>query len=259
MASIVLQPTTIPPGPGRPPRPSLRGPVARRRPGPARLAQQARYRRRRLVAAVVTLAVLTAIFLLVSSATARIAGGDPSSAAGDPTPTSAAASTAAGVAAPATVVVQPGDTLWTIAEAVAPDIDVRVTVDQLIERNGRSPIVPGQELELPGLVACSPSRLQAAGRVACSVVRCPGCGSFDDKVVDSRQADDGSSIRRRRACIDCGRRVRTTFERVEETPLVVVKRSGDREPFDREKVAVGIRLAAKGRPIEADGARRSTS
>ena len=83
-------------------------------------------------------------------------------------------------------------------------------------------------------------------------VRCPACGSFDDKVIDSRQADDGSSIRRRRACIGCGRRF-TTFERVEETPLVVVKRSGDREPFDREKVATGIRLAAKGRPIEADG------
>jgi len=85
-----------------------------------------------------------------------------------------------------------------------------------------------------------------------AAVRCPGCGSSDDKVVDSRQADDGSSIRRRRACIGCGRRF-TTFERVEETPLVVVKRSGHREPFDREKVASGIRLAAKGRPIEADG------
>jgi len=83
-------------------------------------------------------------------------------------------------------------------------------------------------------------------------VRCPGCGSFDDKVVDSRQADDGTSIRRRRACIGCGRRF-TTFERVEETALVVVKRSGEREPFAREKVAVGLRLAAKGRPIEADG------
>lgn len=83
-------------------------------------------------------------------------------------------------------------------------------------------------------------------------MRCPGCGSFDDKVVDSRQADDGSSTRRRRACIDCGRRF-TTFERLEESALIVVKRSGDREPFDRDKVAVGIRLAAKGRPIEADG------
>ena len=71
-------------------------------------------------------------------------------------------------------------------------------------------------------------------------------------MVDSRQADDGTSIRRRRACIDCGRRF-TTFERVDEVSLVVVKRSGHREPFDREKVAAGIRLAAKGRPIEADG------
>ncbi|HEX4866252.1 MAG TPA: transcriptional regulator NrdR [Acidimicrobiales bacterium] len=83
-------------------------------------------------------------------------------------------------------------------------------------------------------------------------MRCPACGSFDDKVVDSRQADDGSSIRRRRACIACGRRF-TTFERVEEAPLIVVKRDGTREPFEREKVASGIRLAAKGRPIEADG------
>ncbi len=83
-------------------------------------------------------------------------------------------------------------------------------------------------------------------------VRCPGCGSSDDKVVDSRQAEDGSSIRRRRACIGCGRRF-TTFERVEGTPLLVVKRSGDTEPFDREKVASGLRLAAKGRPIETDG------
>lgn len=83
-------------------------------------------------------------------------------------------------------------------------------------------------------------------------VRCPGCGSFDDKVVDSRQTDDGTSIRRRRACIDCGRRF-TTFERIEEVPLVVVKRSGDRQPFERDKIALGIRLAAKGRPVEADG------
>lgn len=83
-------------------------------------------------------------------------------------------------------------------------------------------------------------------------VRCPSCGSFDDKVVDSRQADDGLSIRRRRACIDCGRRF-TTFERLEDVSLLVVKRSGHREPFEREKVAAGIRLAAKGRPIEAHG------
>jgi transcriptional repressor NrdR len=85
-------------------------------------------------------------------------------------------------------------------------------------------------------------------------VRCPSCGSFDDKVVDSRQADDGSSIRRRRACIGCNRRF-TTFERVEEAPLVVAKRSGDRVPFDRAKIILGVRAAAKGRPIgEAEDA-----
>ena len=83
-------------------------------------------------------------------------------------------------------------------------------------------------------------------------MRCPACGSDDDKVVDSRQADDGTSIRRRRACIACGRRF-TTFERIEEVPLMVVKRDGTRQPFDREKVAVGVHLAAKGRPIEAHG------
>lgn len=82
-------------------------------------------------------------------------------------------------------------------------------------------------------------------------VRCPACGSFDDKVIDSRQADDGSSIRRRRVCIACSRRF-TTFERVEEAPLVVTKRSGERVPFDRMKIAAGVRAAAKGRPVAED-------
>jgi transcriptional repressor NrdR len=82
-------------------------------------------------------------------------------------------------------------------------------------------------------------------------MRCPACGSSDDKVIDSRQADDGSSIRRRRVCIACERRF-TTFERVEEAALVVVKRSGERVPFDRTKITAGIRAAAKGRPVDAD-------
>jgi transcriptional repressor NrdR len=79
-------------------------------------------------------------------------------------------------------------------------------------------------------------------------VRCPTCASFDDKVVDSRTTDDGGAIRRRRECLACGRRF-TTFERLEEVPLVVVKRSGDRVPFDREKVEAGVRSAVKGRPV----------
>ena len=70
----------------------------------------------------------------------------------------------------------------------------------------------------------------------------------DDKVVDSRTADDGASIRRRRECLECGRRF-TTYERVEEVALVVVKRSGDRAPFDRTKIVDGLRAAAKGRPL----------
>jgi transcriptional repressor NrdR len=80
-------------------------------------------------------------------------------------------------------------------------------------------------------------------------VRCPACLSDDDKVVDSRTADDGASIRRRRECLECGRRF-TTYERVEEVGLVVVKRSGDREPFERSKIVDGLRAAAKGRPLE---------
>ena len=67
-------------------------------------------------------------------------------------------------------------------------------------------------------------------------------------MVDSRQSDDGSSIRRRRECLSCGQRF-TTFERLEEVPLVVVKRSGDRVPFDRAKVVQGIVAATKGRPV----------
>jgi transcriptional repressor NrdR len=82
-------------------------------------------------------------------------------------------------------------------------------------------------------------------------VRCPACAHLDDKVVDSRQTDDGSTIRRRRECLACGRRF-TTFERLEEVPLVVVKRSGDRVPFDRSKIVDGIASATKGRPVSEE-------
>lgn len=82
-------------------------------------------------------------------------------------------------------------------------------------------------------------------------MRCPACSSIDDKVVDSRLADDGGAIRRRRECLGCGRRY-TTFERIEEVPLVVVKRSGERQPFDRGKVVAGVAAAAKNRPAADD-------
>lgn len=80
-------------------------------------------------------------------------------------------------------------------------------------------------------------------------MRCPACGNLDDKVIDSRQADDGRSIRRRRQCLGCSGRF-TTFERVEAAALVVVKRSGLREPFDPTKIVAGVRSAAKARPVE---------
>ena len=80
-------------------------------------------------------------------------------------------------------------------------------------------------------------------------MRCPACASLDDKVVDSRTTDDGTAVRRRRECLDCATRF-TTFERLEETPLVVVKSSGDEVPFDRAKIVAGVALAAKGRPVD---------
>ena len=82
-------------------------------------------------------------------------------------------------------------------------------------------------------------------------VRCPSCAGNEDKVVDSRTADEGAAIRRRRECLACGRRY-TTYERLDEAPLVVVKRSGQREAFDRAKVVAGLRAAAKNRPVAAE-------
>jgi transcriptional repressor NrdR len=82
-------------------------------------------------------------------------------------------------------------------------------------------------------------------------VRCPYCRDDHDKVVDSRVADDGEAIRRRRECLACGRRF-TTYERLEPLPFVVVKRSGVTEPFDRAKLAGGIARAVAGRPVPAE-------
>jgi transcriptional repressor NrdR len=83
-------------------------------------------------------------------------------------------------------------------------------------------------------------------------LRCPYCESEEDKVVDSRLAEEGRAIRRRRECIGCGRRY-TTFERAEEVPLLIAKRSGEEEAFERDKVIEGVRRACKNRPVsEAD-------
>lgn len=81
-------------------------------------------------------------------------------------------------------------------------------------------------------------------------MRCHVCEAPDTRVVDSRAAESGDAIRRRRECPTCGTRF-TTFERVEEASLVVVKRNGERQPFLREKLIGGLSLAAKGRPIDA--------
>jgi transcriptional repressor NrdR len=82
-------------------------------------------------------------------------------------------------------------------------------------------------------------------------MRCPACGALEDRVVDSRTSEDGVSIRRRRQCERCAARF-TTFERVEEVAIVVVKRDGQQEPFDRCKIESGLVAASKGRPIDSD-------
>jgi transcriptional repressor NrdR len=82
-------------------------------------------------------------------------------------------------------------------------------------------------------------------------VQCPDCRAGDTKVVDSRVANEGSSVRRRRQCLSCAHRF-TTFERVEEVPLVVCKSDGSTEPFDRAKVEFGLRAATKGRDLDDD-------
>ncbi len=82
-------------------------------------------------------------------------------------------------------------------------------------------------------------------------MRCPYCSSLDTQVKDSRPTDDNTSIRRRRVCPDCGGRF-TTFERVQLKELTVIKRSGRRLPFDRDKLARSIEIATRKRPVEPE-------
>ena len=79
-------------------------------------------------------------------------------------------------------------------------------------------------------------------------MKCQFCGCIDSKVIDSRPTDDGNSIRRRRECINCGRRF-TTYEKVEMSPLFVVKRDGRRESFDGQKIKAGILHACDKLPV----------
>jgi transcriptional repressor NrdR len=81
-------------------------------------------------------------------------------------------------------------------------------------------------------------------------MKCPFCGNLEDRVVDSREAKIGESIRRRRECAKCGRRF-TTYERIDEIPYMVIKKDGRREKFDRQKVLTGLLKACERRPIPA--------
>lgn len=82
-------------------------------------------------------------------------------------------------------------------------------------------------------------------------MRCPFCGHMESQVKDSRPSEDGAAIRRRRLCPECGGRF-TTFERVQLRELTILKRSGRRSPFDREKLVRSIAIATRKRPIDAE-------
>ncbi|MCA9399044.1 MAG: transcriptional regulator NrdR [Candidatus Omnitrophica bacterium] len=82
-------------------------------------------------------------------------------------------------------------------------------------------------------------------------MKCPSCSHTETKVVDSRLSGDGASIRRRRECLECQHRF-TTYEYVEQVPLMVVKRDGRRQPFDRERIVSGLIKACEKRPISIE-------
>lgn len=79
-------------------------------------------------------------------------------------------------------------------------------------------------------------------------MRCPFCGHVEDRVVDSRELGEGTQVRRRRECLACGKRF-TTYERIEESPALVIKRDGRREPYSRAKVLAGLVRACEKRPV----------
>ena len=82
-------------------------------------------------------------------------------------------------------------------------------------------------------------------------MKCPFCGYAESKVIDSRPADENASIRRRRECLSCGKRF-TTYETVERLPLMVIKKDGSRQSFDKEKVLRGMLRACEKRPVPVD-------
>jgi len=82
-------------------------------------------------------------------------------------------------------------------------------------------------------------------------MKCPYCSHIESKVIDSRPADDFSTIRRRRECLKCAARF-TTYEKIETIPLIVVKKDGSRQPFNRNKILKGIMKACEKRPVSID-------
>ena len=82
-------------------------------------------------------------------------------------------------------------------------------------------------------------------------MKCPYCGHLEDKVVDSRESREGEVIRRRRECLECGRRF-TSYERVDEIPYMVVKKDGRRERFERQKLIAGLLKACEKRPVKVN-------
>ncbi len=82
-------------------------------------------------------------------------------------------------------------------------------------------------------------------------MKCPGCGHLEDKVVDSRTTKEGAAIRRRRECLKCGKRY-TTYEYIERAPLMVIKKDGRREAYDRDKLLIGLIKACEKRPVSSD-------
>jgi transcriptional repressor NrdR len=89
-------------------------------------------------------------------------------------------------------------------------------------------------------------------------MKCPFCGHEEDKVVDSRSSREGKAIRRRRECLECSERY-TTYEYIEEIPLMVVKRDGNRESYDRQKLLGGIITACKKRPVTMEAMEESVN
>ena len=120
---------------------------------------------------------------------------------------------------------EPGDSLWSIAERFHGDVDLSRYVDALVDLNGGA----GHRRRAARAPALSRGRSHYP-----RPVHCPVCHADDTKVVDSRLAEEGAAVRRRRHCLSCAHRF-TTFERVDEVPLVVVKGDGRTQPFDRRR------------------------